>query len=175
MATERLELGSTPAPTEDDPSHYLPAEVAQRTIRGPGRPKGTSEEQSSHALAYKVKTLQRLTEEMDTVRIRSLKGEESIVTRLLQELINATADEEITPQVKQSLLKTAMDSVLRVIESHTTACSALLELETRRSENRLKRKALKAKHGPKTINTTGERVSGKDILSEVANQTRGAE
>lgn len=149
---------------EDDPSHYLPSEVSQHTGRrpGPGRPKGSATLLSSTptaALAGKVRSLGLIVQQLDSVKVRSSK-EGALIANLMQEMLNEADADGCEPAVRQKYYQVVTDAALRVHELHVKAAAECLDLETKRSDTRLKRTMWKEKQGiGKTIPTEGATVT----------------
>lgn len=151
------------SPTEaiaDDPSHFLPSEVVRTKGHQPVNPG-----QPTASLNAKVRSLSLVVQQLENVRIVG-KGEGPLVARLLEKILDEADADGTDGAVRQKLYSTAADIVLRVHELHAKVGADCLDLETKRSDTRLKRQMWKDKQGiGKTQNTTAEPAGLADIAA----------
>jgi len=121
--------------------------------------------QPTASLVQKVKALSRIVNRMDEIKV-SGAVEGPLLNRMISALLEeAGADGD--PSTRQKFWACAMDAVLRIHELHAKVAADCLDLETKRSDVRMKRQMWKDKMGIKPIqNTTA------DVLSRLAGQAR---
>ena len=137
-------------PSTGDPSHFLPSEVS-----GIGR-KYNSHAKPYSALGYKVKALNRMVDRLDEVPVRGAT-EGPILNRLIAAVLDEADADGLDPAIKQKFYASAMDAILRLNELNVKLATESIDLETKRSDTRLKRQMWKDKQGIKgTVNASVE-------------------
>lgn len=139
-------------------------------VRGRGRP--TVESRlgvPTSSLNYKVKTLSMIIDRMNKVKI-GVNREGDLLVSVLEAMISEAESEMNDPAVRQKYHQNILDAVLRVHELHTKASAECFDLETKRSDIRMKRQIWKDKNGiGKLVNAKSEG----DSMAEVAALMRG--
>jgi len=155
MPTPPVEVDPDPIP--DDSEDFAPAI--------PYKPTG---KKLSTGLAYKIKSLNMIMAAMNKVKIsKTVEGE--LITGLLQSVIHEAESDLNEPSLRQQYWKLATEATLRMHELHAKVSVECYDMETKRSDTRLKRTIWKDKQGiGKVVNTTAT-----DSMAEVAALMRG--
>lgn len=153
----------TPAPIPDDTSHFIHPDASQRQV-GPGRPRGTLTTQPTASLNYKVKALSQTLHRLNGLRIKGRVEGDALIS-LMQALIDEADSDGVDAVIRQKYYQVVLDAYLRVHELHAKTAADCLDLETKRSDTRLKRSMWRDKQGiGKTMNASSEPAG----LAEVA-------
>lgn len=119
-------------------------------------------------LAYKLKSLNMIMAKMNKVKI-SKKTEGELLVGLLESIVHEAESDLNEPALRQKYWQLSVEAVLRMQELHAKVSAECYDLETKRSDTRLKRTMWKDKNGiGKTVNAQVE-----DSMAEVAALMRG--
>jgi hypothetical protein len=110
-----------------------------------------------------------LVNRLDNLKI-SVNKEGNALQQLLQIMTDEANNADNDPTIRQRYHQNVLDAMLRVHELHTKAASDCFDLETKRSDLRLKRQLWKHKVGIKKVINAGIED---DSMAEVAALMRG--